>query len=289
MLRKWAWLMCFSAALSGRGVAEVNNEITWLAIDFAPIFIKEGPEAGRGYADLATAYVAPLLFPGYKQTTLYGLPYRLDAEMQKGGQTCSMAMLQTPRRMPFTVFSQPYERILPNGIITLKSNVPRFQNMRSPGGMVSLSKVLANRMLRGAVSQGRVYGPGIDAVLGPVVKAPRQENVLAVAGSKLGENLYEMLQKGRVDYVLGYAVEEQYFYKFQPLAQESVYLPVEEASTLIEPMFSCPRTPWGEQKVREMNKLLESKKVRKDLQAIYEKWLSPDQRKLYREWLTRKP
>lgn len=281
------WLMVLLALECGRAWAAEPKEMTWLTIDFAPVSIKDGPEAGTGYTDLSTTYLAPLLFPGYKQKTLYGPPLRLDAEMQKGENSCSLIMLQTPRRMPFMIFSQPYERILPNGIITLKSNLSRLEGMRSPGGAVSLARLVANRTLRGGVAQGRVYGPGIDAVLGPVVKPPAP-NIMSVAGTKLGEGLYEMLQRDRVDYFIGYAVEEHYFFHHRPLARESAYMPVEEANALVAPSFSCARTAWGEQKVQEMNRLLESKNVRQKLQEIYEKHLSPDQLKLYREWLTRK-
>src|SRR5690348_11181203 len=91
-------LLAMSYAAQATGVE--NKEIRWLGIDFAPMTIIQGPEAGTGYQDEVLAILRPL-FNSFKQTVIYGNSSRLEQEMKRGRNTCTVAMLQTPARLQY--------------------------------------------------------------------------------------------------------------------------------------------------------------------------------------------
>lgn len=273
---------------SSRAASDDAKEIRWLGIDLAPMMMLDGPQAGTGYLDEIMNTVRPL-FPGYKQSIVYGNSARLEQQMKLGGNTCTVAMLQTPARAKFMVFSKPFARIIPNGVITLKSLEPKFNAFRDSYGNISLTKASADSSLRFGLAQGRVYGGKIDPLIKPLLGPPVAPQVMLLGSTNIGEGLYRMLQRGRVDYMLGYPLEEQYFLqRYADVKSATVFLPVAEAGPLIDRHFACAKSPWGEQRVAEMNRHLESKELRQKLQSIYESHLSSDARSLYRFWLERK-
>lgn len=265
-----------------------SREMRWLGIDFAPMTIVAGPDAGTGYLDEVLRTIQPL-FPGVKHSILYGNSSRLEQLMQRGGNICTIAMLHTRARERYMVYSKPFARIIPNGIITLKTLEQRLEAFRDQHGNVSLARAGSDRTLRLGLSQGRVYGDQIDDVIRPWVGPPLARHVEMLASTNIGEGLYRMLQRGRVDYMLGYPLEERYFLqRYTDVNSPTVFIPIAESSKLIDRHLACVNTPWGRQRVAEMNRLLESKELRQKLQGIYESRLSPDARVLYRMWLERK-
>ncbi len=282
-------LLLSLALLAASALACAENtpkeEITWLAADIAPSMIQQGPLAGTGFLDLAMADLRALL-PNYKHTVLWGNGKRQEQEMQAGRNACTVALLRNPRREAFILYSRPYFRILPIGIITLKSAVGKFDAYRADNGLVSLAKA-RNSPLQLGIAYGRVYGGSIDKLLEAQLSA--QKNLLIRSGTDISDGLYNMLQNGRIDYQLGYPVEEAYLFQSHPKQKPTAFLPIEEAGTLHNMYFACARTAWGEQLVAEMNRHFESKKLQQKFQKNYEKWLSPDSLKIYRAWLKQAP
>lgn len=281
-------LLC-CAALAQAAPPPADKEMTWLALDFAPVYIRDGPDAGTGYLDEVMTMLQPY-FADYRQHVIYGNSSRNELEMKRGGNTCTVGMLATLYRETFVAFGRPYMRMLPNGIITLKSLVPRFNAHRNAAGRIVLAEALADHSLRLGVARTRIYGGAINRVLQPAVEPASADNVQVVATGDIGQTLYEMMQRRRIDYTLGYAIEEGYFRQRYGARQPTVFLPVEEANELIGANFACARTPWGRKQVEEMDKrLVSSPALVQKLRRAYESWLSPDALKLLHEWERRAP
>jgi uncharacterized protein (TIGR02285 family) len=277
-------ILLLSAQFALAAPSEGGKEMTWLAIDFAPIFIREGPDAGTGYLDRIMATLQPY-FANYQQHVIYGNSTRNELEMKRGGNTCTVGMLATPEREKFVAFGRPYMRMLPNGIITLKALEGKFNAYRNAAGRVVLAQVLADPALRLGVAKSRLYSGGINRVLQPYVEPLPAGNVQAVASGDIGQTLYDMMQRRRIDYMLGFAIEESYFRQHNAIKQPTVFLPVEEASELLDASFACARTPWGRQQVEEMDRhFASSPALVQKLRQAYESWLSPDERRLLRDW-----
>lgn len=259
-------------------------DLLWPGVDFKPFIILTGPQAGEGYLDKAQLLFQQLL-PGYRHLRVYGNSSRQEQEMQaglrEGRRVCSVALFRTPKREEFAVFSRPYLRVLPNGIITLQRLLPRFAPYRDQAGSLQLAQILAQSELRLGIARSRVYGGAVDQLLAPLAAEPHPAIVWRAAAD-IGEGLYGMLQRGRIDFTLGFAVEEQYL-RMQQVGQEpTVFLPLAESAGLLEARFSCARTPWGERTVAQINQQLENPQLGEQLQQIYEAWLSPESLQLYR-------
>lgn len=279
----------FALALlaANAAAAPPSNRLIWPSADIAPSMIRSGPQAGTGFLDLAMADLRALL-PEYKHETLWGNTKRQEQEMQTGRNTCTVALLRNPRREAFLIYSRPYFRILPVGIITLKSRAAEFDAYRNEHGLVSLAKVRTDSPLQMGIAFGRAYGGTIDKILEPQLSAT-PKNLLIRSGTDISDGLYGMLQRGRIDYQLGYPVEETHLSRSHPGQKATVFMPIEEAGALHNMYFSCARSPWGERMIARMNRHFESKPLQRKLQKNYERWLSPEALKIYRSWLKQAP
>ena len=66
------------------------DEITWLAMEFPPFYIAEGPERGHGIADEVTRRLQTHL-PGYQHREEVAEPAAIMARMKAGDRVCSAA------------------------------------------------------------------------------------------------------------------------------------------------------------------------------------------------------
>jgi uncharacterized protein (TIGR02285 family) len=263
----------------------VQPEVLWLGVDFKPLIIKDGPQAGEGFLD-KTLLLFQQLLPGYRHLSTLSNTSRREQEMlaalREGRRVCSVALLRTPKREAFAVFSRPYLSFLPNGIITLQRLAPSFAPYRDGAGDLQLARILADSQLRLGVSRDRIYGGAVDALLAPLATSESNPAVVWRAAADIGEGLYGMLQRGRIDFTLGYSVEEQYLERQVPGQEPTVFLPLAENASVLEASLSCARTPWGEQAVAHVDSLLADPALRDQFQAFYEEWLNPESLQLYR-------
>lgn len=263
-------------------------EVFWLVSDFKPFMILHGPQTGEGYLDRSQLLLQHLL-PGYQHRAVQGNASRREQIMQVGlhgkRQVCSATLFLTPKREGFAVFSRPYLRVLPSGIITLKRLVPRFAAYRNAAGDLQLARIIAERTLRMGVTRSRAYGGKVDTLLEPLAAVESSANLVWRAGEDNSEGLYGMLQRGRIDFTLGFAVEELYLHKRKPDQEATVFLPVAENTELLSARFSCARTPWGASTVAQVDALLADPALRARFQQFYEDWLGPESLQLYRRKL----
>lgn len=269
--------------LSAEPVAQAD--VLWLGVDFKPMIIKDGPQAGEGFLD-KTLLLFQQLLPGYRHLSTLSNTRRQEQEMltglREGRRVCSVALFRTPKREDFAVFSRPYLSVLPNGIITLQRLAPRFAPYRDGAGDLQLARILADSQLRLGVTRGRIYGGAVDKLLAPLAASEPNPAVVWRAAADIGEGLYGMLQRGRIDFTLGYAVEEQYLVRQVPGQEPTVFLPLAENTGLLDARFSCARTPWGANTVAQVDALLAGPALRARFQAFYEQWLGPESLQLYR-------
>lgn len=265
-------------------------DVFWLVSDFKPFMILHGPQTGEGYLDRSQSLFQQLL-PGYQHRAVQGNASRREQIMQTGlhgkRQVCSATLFLTPKREGFAVFSRPYLRVLPSGIITLQRLLPRFAAYRDGAGDLQLARIIADRTLRMGVTRSRAYGGVVDKLLEPLAATESDPSVVWRAGEDNSEGLYGMLQRGRIDFTLGFAVEELYLHKRKPDQEPTVFLPVAENTELLDARFSCARTPWGANTVAQVDALLADPALRARFQAFYEAWLGPESLQLYRSKLTR--
>jgi uncharacterized protein (TIGR02285 family) len=282
---RFLFIVLLLALCSGTSKAgDEGKEMEWLASDLSPLAIKDGPQAGRGYFDRIMALLLPA-FAGYKHSVTYANSFRRERQMHTGDHICTVSMLYSQEREQYMVFSKPYGTILPNGIILLKAKQTRFKPYLQSSGTIQLSSLIGDTSLKVGLSQGRYYGGPLDRLLHTKDESNPLTNVSVLNGNDSNVELYKLLQRGVIDYVVGYPIEKHYFAQRQSNAAAMVYLPIAEEPALIGRHFACRRTPWGMQRVEEVNRVLESKTLRQQLQESYEDQLDPEDIKLYRSRL----
>jgi uncharacterized protein (TIGR02285 family) len=275
-------LLLAGLCLTGSGVATGQEILTWMDVDHAPLTIVSGPQAGKGFLQLARRDIERLL-PEFQHAVVYSNAARIEKDMQDGKNVCTVVMLRTPRREQFMAYSRSFLRTLPNGIITLQSLIPRFAAYREASGLVSLRRVASESLLRLGRAHGRSFGTALDQALEPLLA--RHDDYVIERSAGDNEGLNEMLQLGRIDYFLSASADEEYLARTQHNHSPTVYLPLQENHDLLDTTFACPRTPWGIKLVERINRQFESKALLQKFQRYYESWLDPDSLKLYRNWL----
>lgn len=114
---------------------------------------------------------------------------------------------------------------------------------------VSLRQVLATEHLRGGLMRDRSYGPQLDPLL-----QGENPRLLRIQTSGAGNNLFDMLEHGRIDYLLEYA---EVFGSLQRAggAAELSLLPLREADTPAVSGIYCSKTAAGALLVRRIDEV----------------------------------
>lgn len=249
----------------------LNMELTWVTLSAEPYTVTEGKRAGQGFMDLLIKAMNPRM-SSLPPKQVHAIAPRIEMEMRKAdGVRCTTGLLQTPVREQYLIFSRPYMKILPNGMITLKHWLPHLKQYLNGNQAIQLGKLLQNPYRRLGISQSRVFGGTINSVLQPYLDA-KTSNVVTLSGIT---NL-KMLRSGRIDAFLGYPFDE---YDSGGVPSEAMrdtaFLPVVEGGGLLPAVIACQRTPEGQQAIDVFNSNLADKTWQRSLLAAYEFWLTP--------------
>lgn len=241
------------------------DEITWLAMEFPPFYIDDGPDRGNGIADAVVRRLQAHL-TAWQHREEVADPAAIMARMKAGDHVCSAAYIRTPERERVLLYSTPDLILPPNGVTIRRSDLERFGG----GAPVSLAKLLENRQLRVAVAVGRSYGPALDALL---EHHKTSSHVYWRRGDDIYGSLFDMLMRGSVDYVIGYPYEALYLARRRGVADEIVSLPVSEAPDYTLAHVVCPRTEWGQKVIAAIDAALADERPRPEYRAAIERWL----------------
>ena len=241
------------------------DEITWLAMEFPPFYIAEGPERGRGIADVVTTRLQVHL-PGYQHREEVAEPAAIMARMKAGDRVCSAAYIRTPEREKVLAYSTPDLILPPNGVTIRREALARFGS----GAPVSLARLLEDRSLKVAVAVGRSYGPALDTLL---EKHKTSSHVYWRRGDDIYRGLFEMLAKGSVDYVIGYPYEARYMARLSGLGDGIVSVPLTEAPEYTFAHVVCPRNEWGRRVIAAVDAALAVERPRAEYRQAIERWL----------------
>lgn len=272
------YCLAFTTPAHAQDNASAAN-ITWYYSDFAPISIVSGASMGKGYMDRVLKLLAERL-PGYHHTFVQGNTMRKLSEIKQQQNTCT-EMLKTAERETYVEYSLPVHVILPNGVVTKRKNVPRFQPYMDVDGHLSLEKALQQTGMKLGISSGRSYSEGIDAAL---KKHSDQPNVITRAGQDLTRGLLQMLINDRLDYALMFPIEMTYITRELEITEELVFIPVVETPSYLVDYIGCPKNAWGKKVIREVNTVLE-KSNQTEIPAFYSYWLDGASRARHRHFL----
>ena len=253
--------------------AEEPETITWLVLDLPPLFIIEGPDAGKGIADRLQKMISNGL-KGRRFETRVANASRVAKDLSEENNVCFAGEFYGN---PHFLTSIPTIALPPHNLIVLKENAHLFGN----GEMVSLRSLLDNRKLIFGTAKSRRYGPELDEILRQYAGA---RNIYTRSGRDTLEGLLGMLDKQRVHYLIEYPVAIRYAARKAGMWDRLKVIPIEENAEALPIIGAvrCSDTPEGRRLIAEINEVLRSIRPTPEYRRIMEDWvIVPENEKKY--------
>ncbi|MEW9797898.1 TIGR02285 family protein [Alteromonas sp. CYL-A6] len=249
------------------------REILWLRPDFPPGTFVSGPMQDKGYNDLARQYIMARL-PGYTHHTETA-GYERIVSLMTTDNVCIVGLYKSPAREKIILYSDVRGVILPNGVIIRAADRERFSHVME-NGRIDIDALLASSEFIGGVSDGRLYKGPVDAAL---TNHPDAPHVLRRSGPDVFPSLLSMLDRGRIDYTLGFPVELEYQQRLHKTTQPMLFIPVKDMPDATPTYIACSRNAWGEQVIEEINHILVNNRLDVEYLMTYQDWLDKDSAK----------
>ena len=206
--KKLVWLVVNLLFLSVFSVS-AEDKITWLYSDFPPVQIETGPYAKQGIADFIVQLLIKNLV-GFKHDQLKSNYARAMALLKEQEMVAHPALLKRPDRELYSEFSIPTYVMLPNEILVPEHSVNKLKPFIDEEGLFLLEKAIVQSDLALGIASERAYGGIIDEIL---KKHQDHPNIYIRYDVKLLAHFFKMMEFDKIDYIIGYPVEGQYFRK----------------------------------------------------------------------------
>gem|GEM_PF-625011 len=246
--------------------------LVWGTTSFPPGYITEGPDKGKGYADLLEQFMREKL-PQYEHIIVESPNWERQLRMMRQGPlVCTSILFYRPPEDRATLKGS-YILSAPNSVFFLHDVVVHKDNRHLFGDEVSFAKLLQNQDL--TFGYNRPYGVVYDQILADYIGIPddvafdalesvtrntyltSRKNIFVRNGANMIDGMLEMLRRKRVDYILEYEVMSRYYQHQEGRAQDLVAIPVTEVKNKVNlTAFACSDTPEGEKAIAAINSVL---------------------------------
>ncbi len=251
----------------------------WFHSDFPPYFIQSGPYKGQGTGDQVETFIMQAL-PGFEHRVSSANTARRQEAIRNGMLVCSSAILRTPQREQYMVFSEAYAHILSNGVTTLRSRREALEPFLNARGEVRLAALLESKDFVLTAASGRSYGALVDAAL---EAGEARGKVRRFASPDIfASGLMELRNNTNTHGLLGYAIELNWnLMRFGLPDREFTFLPIEGEAALVPAHVGCTRTAEGERVIAAVNGLIRAGSLPEVARRTYAAWLPEDVRTVY--------
>ena len=269
-------LLVFLLLTLGTDLRADSPEIIWGTSPWPGLVnLRDGQPHSGIIVDLLQQVTAHL--PQYRhRVQLVNLSRGLE-QLKQAGTTCLLPTIRTAERDQLGHYVGLFVA-MPHQLLVRSSDRTRFAAAPQE---VSLRALLQQPNLRGGLIQDRSYGPALDALLNDPSVQPR---LLRIQTSSAGNNLFDMLEHGRIDYLLEYAEVIQYVQQ-QGGASDLTLLPLQEASTPLVSGIYCSRTPAGARLIRQIDDIARQPEVIAYFQQAQKAYVPAATLKHYQAWL----
>ncbi|MBH9552172.1 hypothetical protein [Inhella gelatinilytica] len=250
----------------------------WLASDYAPIAIRQGPDAGQGYGQRMLDEVLWPALAEHDHELTFVSSARLEAELRDQPATCAVLLRKTPKRAETWLYSVPMIRHLPVGLVVRAAELRNLRDLINARGEISLARYLDRGHVVGVVGN-RANGAGIDGLL---EQRPQQRRSIVITDANRAT--MAMVQRQHdLSATLAYSFEVTYFNRQKARSETGqaalTWLAIAEQSDTLLAHAVCGRSPAGQAHIDAINALLRRSGVRERLQTLYETWLDEPERK----------
>lgn len=263
-------------AAAGSSPTRSAERIIWLMpqIDATPASSNAGPTPRR----VLTQTTADVLISHWGGTTQHELVManikRSLRMLQSGEPACMLGMLHTADRDAMAWFADTH--LVPPHHLVVRSSVLN-QVPRNAAGEARLDQIWQERRLRGALVQGRSYGPELDEV----IRHQPPSALSTYVTPDVGGNLLAMVGMGRADYTFEYDFIVTDHLAAGGSTGDLVTVPIEGHADPIVSGVACPKNDWGQKVAIRANEVMALPQVRRVLKEELLSRLSPNARARY--------
>lgn len=273
-------LLCFLVVDMGAGLLAVEHEkkITWYIFDIKPTHFIDGEEKGSGFADYVQARLIENMIE-YQHFIQIVSVARLVADLKAGKPFCTINGFYGGAPFP-TAYSAPYNISRARHVVYLKNQRSKILGGKS---RVSFESLITNKNLMFGHMDGAPYHPKINELL---KKYQTEENVFVRSdSSRMSKGLFEMLIKGRIDYMLSILnVVNYYRTRIKGGERLEAFIPIESKDFIELVAPNCTGGEWGENVVKAINRILVKIRPTPEFRKVLEKYyLEPGREKIYRD------
>lgn len=251
-----------------------EDEIYWFKFNFPPVYILEGEHKGEGILDGITDLVTQRL-SNYKHSVRRANAKRIIVDFKHGKNACTIGMIKNEQRAKVGYYSSlPTTLLSPLHFVIRKEDQKRFGS----ANILSLEKLIQDKSLILGLASKVSFGKELDAI---IAKHKNEKHIFfrgAIAG------LVQMLVKERVDYMITYQWVAKYLTR--PEQREKIsFIAIKEARDPIVYHAICSKTDWGQNVIKEIDRLLVQERAKEKYRTCMERWMPKDSiqdfRKLY--------
>ncbi|MES2936918.1 MAG: TIGR02285 family protein [Pseudomonadota bacterium] len=267
-----SFLIAFLAPASAQTAQ--RESIMWVAPNFSPYTITEGPDKGQGIIDKATAILTKRL-SGVEYEYAPAAALRLFELMKAKPNVCTGVVLRTAEREQFAEFtSHAAVRVLPNGIITTRDRYVALKPYLNENGELRLDAALADGKYRLAINKSRSYGPRMDGIL---AMPAFQNAVVRFDETTMSSRFMKLLiqkEHAEFDMIVGYPIElKSKLNELRFNEKDFSFIPIAGEAALVSIPVSCSRSPLGKRYVAAVDKILAEPAFQQEISQLYRRWL----------------
>ena len=222
------------------------DKLIWYAYSQPPAYIFKGENAGKGYINLTSDILKPLL-PQYRHIEVQASVGRIMRDLREGKNVCVYGLFQTEEREKFVHYSK---KALLHRNVRIMINKTQFKTLRL-NKTESLRRLLTELKLELMLIHGRSYGPLADEI---VYFNP--DNVYYRASSESAA-LFNMLDNERFDFMLAFPGAATYAIKTLNFKHEYELIHIQNQKPYAASNIGCSKTSWGKQTISDINIALE--------------------------------
>lgn len=255
------------AAYASHASGASPEGIQWATPNSPPVYIPDGPDAGKGYGDLGLAYLIDNL-PEYKHALWAVNTPRALFEMQKQDGICFYPVVKTAEREAFALFSARPVPLLGVGVVTIEDKRTLFSSAMTSDGKVELTRLRANETLKGGYLLGQPYSPSITVLLNDEAKPLK---LMAVPQL---DQLQKMLRAGFIDFYFYYPYLAHLPASSTP-PKSLLVLPIENEPQTVMAYIACSRGARGEAVIKRIDQILSDDQHWRVFIAPIQSWVAP--------------
>ena len=241
-----------------------NNQVDWQSSHRPPASIWQGSFTQQGFAD-ATRDIVTAMLPHYQHKTSMHSLATITNNMKLGKPVCHPLLFDTKIRREFAYFSIPSAITPSMRVVTTEKNAKKLKLDQK----LSLESLLKNTSVSFALIRGRSYGKYLDDIIANHADGYAHVKIEVTDNT----TLFKLLAKGRVDYVLAFPFELNYYLSYAQIDDTKfVNFSINGLEEYAIGSIACSKTPLGKSVVLDVNNVLRKQREKQAYIDAMTKW-----------------